>query len=76
MSVVVAIVSACPVCGREPYVEECWHNGPWAVGCYNINPTEHFVGVNGDNRSDAIRAWNIETRTVAATMPKSKGPTT
>lgn len=56
----------CPVCGGSPYVEECgpWNrkNGPapWAIGCYSIYPIEHFVGMNGIDRADAIRRWNSE----------------
>lgn len=56
----------CPVCDSAPYVEQCepWPRGhgpaPWSVGCYRMTPIEHFVGVNGDNQLDAIRAWNAE----------------
>jgi hypothetical protein len=50
----------CPVCGKEPYVEECWARGPWAVGCYGVYPTEHFCGVNDGNRLNTIRKWNAE----------------
>ena len=30
-------------------------------------PIEHFVGVNGDNRLDVIRLWNIEIAKIEAT---------
>lgn len=50
----------CPVCDKEPYVEECWARGPWAVGCYGVFPTEHFVGANGSTRLETIRKWNAE----------------
>lgn len=64
--------TACPVCGAQPYVEQCdpwprWHGrAPWAVGCYSLHPIEHFVGVNGDNQLDAIRLWNSEAEKIAA----------
>lgn len=62
----------CPVCGSDPYVTqvEPWPRGhgpaPWAAGCYRTIPVEHFVGVNGDDRADAIHLWNIETAKVTA----------
>lgn len=59
-------IRACPICGRKPSIERCepWPSGngpaPWAAGCYQRTPFEHFVGVNGDNEVDARRAWNVE----------------
>ena len=63
---ILPLAITCPICSSAPYVEECWHKGPWAVGCYKMLPFEHFVGVNGDSRLDAIREWNIEAVKVAA----------
>lgn len=60
----------CPVCGRAPYVEECepWPTdhgrAPWAVGCYHTLPIEHFVGVNGDTKAEALSAWAAEVAKV------------
>ncbi len=56
-------MSPCPYCKREPNVERCepWRSdaGPnsWFVGCYQSGALEHFIGVNGDNRADALRNW-------------------
>lgn len=55
----------CPVCGRKPQVEKCepWGGpgaAPWYVGCYDPGIKEHFRGVNGDNKLDAIKRWNQE----------------
>lgn len=64
--------SACPVCGAQPYVEQCepWPirlgKAPWAVGCYSQTPDEHFVGINGDNQFDAIKLWNSEVKKIVA----------
>lgn len=38
---------------------------PWYAGCYRMTPEEHFVGVNGDSRADAIREWNAEVSKIA-----------
>lgn len=57
---------ACPICGRPPDIGPCepWPTSegpqPWYAGCYAIVPTEHYVGVNGDDMLDAIRNWNVE----------------
>ena len=60
-------VDPCPVCSGQPDVEECSIPGTgWAVGCYKMIPFEHFVGVNGDSRLDAVRAWNVEAYKVGA----------
>ncbi|WP_398473603.1 hypothetical protein [Tardiphaga sp.] len=67
------MIKDCPVCGRQPDIDKCgpWPKGlgpaPWYAGCYRGGKDEHFVGVNGDNRSDAVRAWNaeVECRSVA-----------
>ena len=54
----------CPVCGRKPDVDRCgpWPKdsgpAPWYVGCYDPGIDEHFRGVNGDTKSDAINQWN------------------
>lgn len=59
----------CPVCGRQPTIEVCapWPKDmgppPWYVGCYDPGRNEHFRGVNGDTRADAVKQWNaIETQ--------------
>jgi hypothetical protein len=69
---VINMLDPCPVCGGEPHVDqvEPWPANmgpaPWSVGCYRLIPTEHFVGVNGDNRLDAIRNWSAEVEKVKA----------
>jgi hypothetical protein len=58
----------CPVCGEVPLIERCepWDQKsygppPWYVGCYKPGGgNEHFVGVNGDTRAQAERAWRVE----------------
>lgn len=55
----------CPVCDRPVMPERCepWFCGgapPWHVGCFSYFPHEHYVGVNGDDEADTIRAWNAE----------------
>lgn len=58
----------CPKCGADPSVEECapwpkeYGRAPWYVGCYRGGSNEHFVGVNGDTRREAIENWNREAR--------------
>lgn len=57
-------IEPCPVCGSVPDVEPCepWPKdaGPqaWYVGCYRQQPVEHFRGVNGDDRADALKNWS------------------
>lgn len=54
----------CPVCGRKPEVDMCapWPkdmgSAPWYVGCYDPGHKEHFRGVNGSTKADAIKQWN------------------
>lgn len=58
----------CPHCGQRPQVERCepwpWEQGPapWYVGCYRGGRDEHFFGVNGDTKADALRLWGIRAR--------------
>lgn len=60
----------CPICGKQPDVNECgpwppsakYGPAPWYTGCYSQEPTEHFVGVNGANRTDVISRWNLKVR--------------
>ena len=60
------LLPPCPVCGGDPMVEQCepWPRecgpAPWYVGCYKGGGDEHFVGVNGDTRDEAMRLWRIE----------------
>lgn len=62
------MISKCPVCSSDPYVEqvESWPGrlgaAPWAVGCYKMIPTEHFVGVNGDTKEQALSNWEYEVK--------------
>lgn len=54
----------CHVCGSRPDIGQVapWPSGhgpaPWYVVCYRAGEKEHCVGVNGDNRADAVRQWN------------------
>lgn len=58
----------CPHCGRQPEVERCepWPRdlgpAPWYVGCYQSGDAEHFVGVNGDDKRDALAQWEREAK--------------
>lgn len=60
--------SPCPICGRQPTVEECgpWprHLGPapWVVYCYQSDNREHYVGGDGDTEADAMASWEAEAR--------------
>lgn len=60
--------SPCPRCGAKPDIEKCWpwpHGcgpAPWYVGCYSGGNDEHFVGVNGDTRKEALANWEIEVK--------------
>lgn len=53
----------CPVCGSAPEVErvEPWPRSlgpaPWYVGCYRGGKSEHFIGVNGDTKAEAMGEW-------------------
>ena len=56
----------CPICQRPVMPERCepWPSAegpaPWHVGCHSYIPQEHYVGVNGDDEADAVRAWNAK----------------
>ena len=60
------LLPPCPVCGHDPLVEQCepWDKSlgppPWYVGCYAGGSDEHFVGVNGDTKAEALRLWREE----------------
>lgn len=70
---VTTLIEPCPHCGRQPDIDEC---GPppagwrgklgWYAGCYQPGNDEHFVGVNGDTRVEAVRLWNVEARRIAS----------
>ena len=57
----------CPHCGRQPKIETCepWPRNagsvPWYVGCYFSGTPEHFIGVNGDTKAEALEEWERET---------------
>jgi len=56
-------MSPCPYCGSAPTVERCdpWEErygkAPWYVGCYRDGDREHFIGVNGETKDDALKNW-------------------
>ena len=52
----------CPVCGRAPDIDRCEPGPGWYAHCYSLKPTEHFVGDNGDDRLQAIAAWQRAVR--------------
>jgi len=63
---IIPLIQPCPVCGRQPDVDECCgfpkDAGPraWYANCYRTTPREHCVGVTGDSRLDVVRRWNVE----------------
>lgn len=60
------MLTPCPYCGRQPTIDICepWPKSdgpqPWYVGCYRGGAREHFIGINGDTKEDAIAAWERE----------------
>lgn len=55
----------CPVCGRQPDVDECGPSVPgvdlgWYANCYSTTPREHCIGVSADTKHEAEVAWNAE----------------
>jgi len=62
------LTTPCPYCGRQPDVDKCepWPKDagpqPWYAHCYVSGSREHFIGVNGDTRADALKNWEIEVR--------------
>lgn len=57
-------IANCPICYSPPDIGLC---SPW-MQCAAPQPfyavcNEHRMGVNGDTRRDAIKAWNMEVRT-------------
>ncbi len=60
-SFAVAVVASTGVAevGACACTEECGP-APWYVGCYKGGGDEHFVGVNGDTKAEALRLWREE----------------
>jgi hypothetical protein len=65
-----SVLKPCPHCGADPAIEACepwqrtWGPRPWHVGCYKGGEHEHYIGVNGDTRSEAIAKWDRKVATV------------
>lgn len=70
-----AVLKPCPICGRDPVIERCepWPKEagpqPWHVGCYRNGVFEHYIGVNGDSRDDAIAEWDREVSRSVVRVP-------
>jgi len=37
---------------------------PWYACCYQREPSEHFVGVNGDTRRETMELWNLKVEQI------------
>lgn len=61
-------MSPCPYCNSPPDVGPCtgWPRNmgkpPWHVGCYRSGDREHYIGVNGDTKAEALENWEREVR--------------
>lgn len=68
-----AQLTACPVCGSQPIVDEC---GPpfnaglgWYAQCYSTHPSEHCIGGIGPTRSAAIVDWHRQAAKYIGAQP-------